>query len=287
VYKEYKPGHQPPHGLRKLVAVRNDLEAAARGRLDQLAAWPLRVVEEGGQVRGVVLPLIDESFFQDRVLPGTGECRRDPREIQNLLIPPERARLVGMPTPTLEQRLGICRDFAAALHFVHRRNLVVGDLNARNALFRLAERHSVVLVDCDAIRRRGNMAVVSQLNAPDWEPPERQLTLQSDRYKFGLFVLRCLSTGEQMSTTRDPGRADGALDPDGRRLLRAALSHAPEQRPTALDWGDYFQFRLTGRHLPAAGVPLQPAAAPARRAPQTAVTTGWVRNPTTGRWMRR
>jgi len=284
VFKEYKAGHQPPHGLRKLVAVRNSLADASRRRLDPLAASPLRVVEDSGQVRGVVLSLIPASYFQERVLPGTGTRDQAPREIQNLLIPVTRARLVGMPTPTVEQRLGICRDFAAALHFVHRQNLVVGDVNAKNALFRLTGRPSVMLVDCDAIRIKGNMAVVAQLNAPDWDPPERVLTQQTDRYKFGLFVLRCLSTGEQASTTREPGRADAALDPDGRRLMRAALSDIPGKRPTAQDWGNYFQARLTGqRTVAAVAQPTQPGLSKSRP-PQTVATTGWFRDPVTGQW---
>ena len=121
-----------------------------------------------------------------------------------------------MPVPTPTERLMICRDFAAALHLVHKNDLVVGDLSARNGLYRLDERPSVMLVDCDAIRVRGTMAAMAQLNSPDWDPPERPLTQSSDRYKFGLFVLRCLSTGAQMSTTRDLARADAALNAEGR-----------------------------------------------------------------------
>jgi hypothetical protein len=287
VFKEYKAGHQPPHGLRKLVSVRNGLDDANRHRLDQLAAWPLRVVEDSGRVRGVVLPLIPDSYFQERVLPGTGTRDQAPREIQNLLIPVTRARLVGMPTPTVEQRLGICRDFAAALHFVHRQNLVVGDVNAKNALYRLTGRPSVMLVDCDGIRIKGNMAVVAQLNAPDWDPPERVLTQQTDRYKLGLFVLRCLSTGEQASTTREPSRADAALDPDGRRLMRAALSDIPGKRPSAQDWGNYFQARLTRQRTVAAVAPPTWPASPNSRPPQTVATAGWVRDPATGQWTER
>jgi hypothetical protein len=290
VLKEYRNGHQPPHGLRKLVRVRNSLGPPARRRLDELAAWPVRVVEEGGLVRGVVMPLIPPSFIQERVLPGSGTVNRTPREIQNLLIPHERARVVGMPWPSLHERLEICRDFAAALHFVHRNNLVLGDLNARNALFRLTERPRVMLVDCDSIRIKGNMAVVAQLSAPDWEQPEKLLTQGSDRYKFGLFVLRCLSSGAQSSTTRDPGRADAALDPAGRALIRAALGDVPDRRPSARDWGLYLQSRLTGADtasLPAVTAALSAQSSPRSSRPNTVSTAGWVRDPATGRWKER
>ncbi|GIF73920.1 hypothetical protein [Asanoa siamensis] len=294
VLKAYRPGHQPPHGLRKLVAVRNGLLPADRDRLDGFAAWPLRVVEEGGQVLGVVLPLIHATFFVDRVLPGTGQRATTPREIQNLLIPPERALRIGMTVPDLAERFAVCRDFAAAVHFVHRQGLVLGDINACNALFRIGRRPTVMLVDCDSIRIRGNAAVVAQLNAPDWEPPERQLTQESDRFKFGLFVLRCLSTGDQMSTTRDPSRADAVLDQEGRALLRAALETAPGRRPTARDWGAYFHFHLTGQRIPPTATSTRPgpggspatsggAGVPPRQSGGVA-TRGWVRDPATGQW---
>lgn len=255
VFKEYK--HQLPssYGLRRLVAIRNCLDAGPRQQLDQRAAWPLRVVEDGGRVRGVVMPRIPESFFQERMLPGTGTVEHGIREVQNLLIPPARALRVGMPVPTAQERMMVCRDFAAALHLVHKHGLVVGDLSARNGLYRLAERPSVMLVDCDAIRIRGNMAELSQLNSPDWETPDDKLTQSSDRYKFGLFVLRCLSSGDQISTTRDPARADAALDGEGRKLLRAALALRREGRTTAQEWGRYFDSRLTGRVTAAVKLP--------------------------------
>lgn len=279
VLKEYKPGQNPPQGLRRLVKARNTLDPAARARLDYCTAWPLRVVEDGGRVRGVVMPLIPQSFMQTRTLPGTGEQKTSAREVQNLLVPGDRARLVGMPVPTAEERLTICRDLAAALHLLHRHNLVFGDLNARNELFRLDQRPFVMLVDCDGIRIGGNAAVVTQLNAPDWDAPERWLTMSTDRYKFGLFVLRCLTPGEQASTTRDPTRCDTVLDPEGRRLLRAALSEKPADRPTAQTWGRYLQSVLTGRPVTAVAAVTVP--------PPRQTHNGWVRDRATGQWTRR
>ncbi|MEV7628714.1 hypothetical protein [Actinoplanes sp. NPDC089786] len=277
VYKEYKPGQQPPQGLRRLVKARNDLDPAERARLDRRAIWPLRVVEDGSTVRGVVMHLIPPAFMQDRVLPGTGAATRSTRDVQNLLIPPDRARVVGMPVPTLDQRLALCRDLAAALHLLHRHKLVFGDLNAKNEVFSLHPDAAVMLVDCDAVRLAGSAAVVAQLNAPDWEAPERWLTVYTDRFKYGLFVLRCLSTGDQVSTTVDPGRADAALDHQGQIMLRAALGHIPNDRPTAQHWGRYFDHRLTGR----AFVKTASTAVPEPR------HEGWVRDPATGKMVRR
>jgi hypothetical protein len=288
-YKEYRAGHRPGvAGLNSLVAVREGLDHAMRARLDRFAAWPLRVVEEAGEVLGVLLPLIPDRYFQVQMLPGTGSKVRRPREIQNLLIPPARARLIGMPEPAPGERLGLCRQLAAALHFVHRNGFVIGDLNAKNALFCVEPVIGVMLVDCDAIRRKGTISTVAQLNAPDWDPPERTLSQATDRYKFGLFVLRCLSTGEQASTTRDVRRADATLDDDGRTLLRDALGDVPQRRPTAQDWGNYFDARLGGRRTPRGTPPIVSAAIqiPTRREPPPS-TRGWTRDPSTGAWVER
>ena len=272
VYKHYREGHPPPAGLPRIVRVRNELDPDVRATLDQRAAWPLRVVMDRGRVTGVLMKRIPDSYFQKRKLP-SGKKVRDPREIQNLFVEARLAQFVGMPFPTYEQRLLLCRDLAAAMHLVHRNNLIFGDFNARNAVFRVPERPSVMLVDCDAIRIRGTIG--SQLNAPDWDPPEGReaATQYTDRYKLGLFVLRCLTPGAGSSLARDPGRADGVLDPDGRKLLRSALTGKRERRPTARDWGYYWEWRINGRPIPqqretAAFVsPAAPAAAlpPSRR----------------------
>jgi DNA-binding helix-hairpin-helix protein with protein kinase domain len=285
VFKEYKTESVPPHGLRSLVGVRNRLEPEGRSKLDALACWPLRIVEDAGTVRGVLMSLIPESFIQERRRLGTGTRARDPREVQNLIVDPTVARRVGMPCPTPAQRLVLCRDFAAAVHLVHRLGLVIGDINARNALYQLTGRPGIMLVDCDSIRIRGSASVVQQLNAPDWEPPESrpgrsELTQATDRYKLGLIVLRCLGPGSMASVGRDPSRVDSVLDAEGRSLLRAALGTEPTPRPTAQDWGRYLQWRITGRR-PATVPPAAEAAYRAAPAP-----TGGLRRDASGVWRR-
>ena len=273
VYKQYRPDHLPPHGLSAVVSKRLRMDVATRQRLDGCTAWPVRIVQDAGAVSGVLMPLIPGGFFEDRVLP-SGKPEHSLREVQHLFIDPDRALRLGMPAPTAAQRLLVCRDFAAALHLLHRNDLVMGDINAKNEVFRLDARPCVMLVDCDAIRIKGSSAVVRQLNAPDWVPPEDTLTQATDLYKFGLFVLRCLGPGSMASVSRDPARANAVLAPEGRTLLRASLSHRPSDRPTAQDWGRFFDG-------------LQPVvrrqSAPAP--PPATSTPGWKRDPKTKRWV--
>ncbi len=279
VYKQYRPGHAPPHGLHAIVARRYRLDLRARARLDRATAWPVRVVEDNGAVSGVLMPLISDDFFQHRTLP-SGAATRTLREVQHLFVDPARSERLGMPSASMRDRILICRDFASIVHLLHRSNMVIGDLNAKNAVFRLGARPTVMLVDCDAIRIRGAMAVVRQLNAPDWNPPENNLSQATDRYKFGLFVLRCLAPGPQASVNRDIGWLTDQLDPYGRRLLSDSLCSDPGTRPTLQMWGRYFDQLLSGRPT-GPTVSTDTTSGPT---PPLDRTGGWRRDPVTKTW---
>ncbi|SFR22918.1 hypothetical protein SAMN04488564_106412 [Lentzea waywayandensis] len=271
VFKHYRPGQAPPGGLRALVGRRLRMTATARRRLDLCTAWPVRTVEEDGEVCGVLMPLIPEDFFHPRVLP-SGVRDRALLEFQHLFIDPSRAGRFGMPKPNLRTRALFCRDFASAMHFLHSNELVLGDINAKNAVFRLTARPSVRLIDCDAIRVRGSAAVVAQLNAPDWEPPERRLSQATDLYKFGLLVLRTLCPGTGASLLRDPAHARGVLDGAGLQLLSRTLGDNPEGRPSAKDWGRYLDAEFDFDRL-------------SRGTADGTRTYGWVREPGTKKWV--
>jgi serine/threonine protein kinase len=280
VYKQYKGNQVSPNGLRAIVGVRSKLDPKARAMLDSVAAWPARVVRENGAISGVVMPLIPDSFFQERILPSTGRRSRDPREVQNLFINPAMAIRLGMPAPSLGERFAICRDLAGALALLHRNGVVFGDVNAKNALFRLSPVPTIMLVDCDAVRIRGSAPVVKQLNAPDWDPPEGKVLSQAtDLYKFGLFVVRTLNPGPQSSTARDPRRVCDQLDAEGRSLLLAALGPRATRTPAAA-WRAYFAKRA-GR--PSTAGLVDPNSVPRQAKPKP--EPGWRRDPATGRWV--
>jgi hypothetical protein len=246
VYKEYLAGQAPKVGPQRLVALRNSADPARRAELDARTAWPVRVVVDAGAVVGLLLPRIPDPFFHDRLLP-SGAPLRHPREVQSLFIGPDLAQNLGLPTPSPEQRLALCRDFATTVEFLHDGlGVAFGDINARNAIFRLDAEPMVMFVDCDAARRFGDMAAVPQLNAPDWEPPEGGdvLSRSTDLYKLGLFVLRCLTPGSGSSVNRDPAVTRHVLDAAGMALLRAAVEGPPGQRPPATQWIRYLRRSL-------------------------------------------
>ncbi|MCP2268701.1 hypothetical protein [Actinokineospora diospyrosa] len=250
VYKKYRGPDEDPRRLEQIVQLRGQLTPARRAALDQIAAWPRQVVHDrAGDVTGVVLPRIPDEYIATIVSP-TGRQLVTPRELQYLLIDPSRSKRLGWPTPNPQERLFLCRDFAGALSLLHDDlDVVFGDINHVNELFRLRPETGVYLVDCDAVRPRGIETPHKQLNTPDWVPPEGgELCLATDRYKLALFVLRTLVPGA--ATQTDPALAARALDGAGMVLLRQALANDPAVRPTAAEWHRYFTTLLGGHEPP-------------------------------------
>ncbi|GAB3491276.1 DUF4407 domain-containing protein [Amycolatopsis cihanbeyliensis] len=152
--------------------------------------------------------------------------------MQNLFIAPERAVHLGRPVPTMSRRVAICRDVAAAMAFCHDRlSIVFGDINAKNELYRLDAVPMVLFIDCDSVRVKGDLGGARQLNAPDWAPPDPgPLTMATDLYKLGLFVLRCLTSGGGHSIRTDPAGARTCLDGRAHDLPVRALGSVPAAR---------------------------------------------------------
>ncbi len=245
VYKEYHKhlGEVSGHGLAGVIAVRESLDAKERQWLDSCAIWPLRVVVERGAVTGVIMRLIPDEFFQQINLP-SGRTARLPREAQVLLIARTLCEKLGWPYAEPRQRLQLCAQLSYTVAFLHRRGIVFGDISPRNVLFRLTPGTGMTLVDCDAIRKVGTAAVVGQGNSPDWFPPEgpnAPLSMRTDVYKLGLFILRVLSPGPGSSVNLNPDLVRDTLDAPGMLLLRRSLAPDAAARPDARDW--YFYLR--------------------------------------------
>lgn len=251
VYKKYKVPPSRTDELRRIVQLRAGLSVVERDYLDARTTWPLRLVESGGVVTGILMRRIPEEFGDRVISAATGTPEWAIREVSFLFIDPARlgGAKLGRQVPGWDDRLAVCRDFAELLDFYHRRlHVVFGDINARNELYRLDGPPSVMFIDCDGVRTIGSVHT-GQLNAPDWEPPGGRATplgLFTDRYKLGLFVLRALTPGAQTSTRTDPHGAAGVLDTAGLDLLSRALDPHPDtrDRPTAEAWWRYFSLLL-------------------------------------------
>jgi hypothetical protein len=294
VYKQYQGpaavGVSLP-GLKSIVQARLRLTDRQRALFDELTVWPLRVVIDGaGEPVGVLMRLIDSVFRQDIRLP-SGKRETIAREVQHLIFDPVAARRAGVDVPADRDRTArftVCERMAMAMSIMHGAKLVYGDLSARNVLYRLHPTPSVLLVDCDAVRVRGNAAVNKQQNSPDWDPPEGgQQTQASDRYKLALFVLRCLMPGRNASLNRDPATAGKVLDQAGQQLMRAALTGPPNDRPLAREWLSYLRQQIGLAPLPSRsgrGRQVPPAIHNGQRIPAQGAT-GWQKGDD-GVWVR-
>jgi serine/threonine protein kinase len=246
VYKEYDPKILPDvsgQGLASVIGVRERLGPQERQWLDGCTVWPLRIVEDRGAVTGIIMRLIPEDYYQQIVLP-SGDPALLIRDLQSLLISRSRCKKYGYPFAEPRQRLQLCALFAYMVAFLHRRDIVFGDISPSNVLYRLMPETGLMLVDCDAIRKVGSAQVVPQGHTPDWFPPERftkPQSVRSDRYKLGLFILRVLSPGDGASVNRDPEAARPALDARGLQLLRASLSTDLDARTDAKTWYTYLR----------------------------------------------
>lgn len=244
-------------GLQLLTRLRDTLSPDERNLIDRTTVWPCAVVEELGKACGYVMQAIPDRFMQ----PLSTSSGRElvPREVQHLLVPEEVQRRTMGEVPTTAERMVLAREMAFVLGFLHAKDLVYGDLSYKNAVFTIRPRPELMLLDCDGIRKVGQAAAMPQLHSPGWNPPESgPQTKDTDRYKLGLFILRCLCPNAN-AQTRDPEVAAGILDPTGLGLLRRSLGDDPKTRTTGREWVEHLD-RAVAR---AGGVAARSGSAPA------------------------
>jgi hypothetical protein len=235
--------------LRRLVGWRRRLPHPERARLDAVAAWPLAVVSQAGELAGFLMQRVPPDFVATVRLP-SGRRQRVLREAQYLVADGERARRLRVPEAHVRDRLEVVWALCEVVGFLHRNRIVLGDLSTRNVLWCSAPGR-ILLVDCDSVTLGGVGSPVSPAFTVDWDDPAQPdvAAASSDVYKLGLFVLRSLGRSFQ---TRDPAEADAALDGTGRWLLRLSLDADPGARPHADAWDRWAAGRRATRWAGAA-----------------------------------
>ncbi len=265
VYKEFfAQTRVSGPSLEGLCGFRSGLDGNERKVIDSMTVWPCVVVDDGsGRASGFLMRRLDDRFFQR--IETTEGTERIPREIQQLFQAEAIGRKNLGETANRVERLALGREVAFILGFLHKRDFVFGDLSYKNAVFCIRPRPSVVLLDCDAVRKLGEAPAVPQLHSPGWKPPEGGAQSKAtDRYKLGLFVLRCMTPGVN-AQNRDPSKAAGELDSEGMSLLRRSLGEDPELRTTGREWVAYLNRAMAA----AGGVRSRSGTAPAPRPTET------------------
>ena len=237
VFKEYKPAVLAALDVDALTAMPEFLEENLTYRegatLISLAAWPCRIVEDNGQIKGFVMPAIPDHFFVE-LSTATGPTRVA-AEFQHLLNDAHVLHMrFGDQVISDRQRYELLRHVASALTFLHGHGVCVGDMSPKNFLFSLSGTPEVYFIDCDAMRVHG-VSLTEQLETPGWEAPhgEEKATIFSDRYKLGLLALR-LILGSQ--DAKDPTRLPTEIPTTLRHVITDTLTLPPDQRPTLTTW---------------------------------------------------
>ncbi|MFB2583009.1 hypothetical protein ACEXQD_17305 [Herbiconiux sp. P15] len=266
--------------LSKLIALRWGLDARERAVLDGVAAWPLAVVEgDEGEVVGCLVPLAAHPFYY---LPaGDKTHRKVPQPAKWLVNAPKRARRAGavaVGERDLVARATVLARVCLLLGLLHRQGVVFGDLSDRSVLFGIGEVAEAFVVGGEgaAFAEDG----VLQRNSAGWAAPEAfggdadgggesgdgdvtgsgrgrgagavtdasmsrepsVQTVESDRYKLGLLILRVLApAGDGLERSRDADRIRGVVDDTGHRMMREALGDDPSVRPSAAAWYQYLR----------------------------------------------
>jgi hypothetical protein len=222
-----------------------------------------------------------DHFWHDVMAPSSG-LNRKLREAFWLFADAAKLARFGVEDPSDSQRQALCRSLAQVLRALHANEAVYGDVSARNILWTTRPVPSVFLLDCDGVRRVGSAAPLRrQLDSPDWGDPSftSNQTLESDRYKYGLFVARTFSRD---LTSREIGPAARALGDDARTMLGRALSDsAPGTRPTMDEWLSFFTTGVATRRAPSDA----PAPATEARADTMPDSDRWLKG-SDGRWRR-
>jgi serine/threonine protein kinase len=254
-YKRFTSNHgEQAASAARAVAYRAGLTSADRSELDDYSVWPRDLVEDAaGQVCGLLMPLIPADFFC-QLASDTGQLTTRPCEMSWLIATDalrQKARMTLRPADSTERLILLAR-LVYAIGRLHKHGWVFGDLSFKNVMFAL-DPPRVMLVDCDGAAALAD-AGRTQASTPFWEPPESAVhalqDAETDCYKLGLAILRCLTPGKGASTSRNPTRITSELDAAGRTLIQRAVSPDRAARPTARELYRYLKARVASRITP-------------------------------------
>ncbi|AZM58909.1 MULTISPECIES: hypothetical protein [unclassified Streptomyces] len=230
LFKEYKePSKVNGTALADLVALRQGLGGTDRGRLDDLAAWPLCRVVEGGRAIGFLMRRAPANMTW-RTASGATKLL----ELQYLIRPPKAAwQDVVQPDP--DQRRALALTCVEAVAWFHGAGLVIGDISQANVLWSLSPEPTVHFLDCDGFRRVGRPAVQAQAATPDWSDPlapSTDATVDTDAYKTALVAGRVVAQEPYVLPGQDLQPVPGCLNDRQTTAVCALFAQAAGERGT-------------------------------------------------------
>ena len=247
VFKRYHNPADPAFDegtLAWLVQERSRISSAGNP-VDEWAAWPSVLVRDGNRAVGFLMPRVPSEFTLD--IGGR------PKLADLSFLATEPGPLwADVPLPSDEERVQIVQSLASAMRSLHQRKIVVGDVSFANVIWARTPRPRVMLLDCDGMCHPLRAPVLPQAETLDWDdpmaPPGTPPTLDRDRYKLALAVLRVLNRDLQIRP--DPNhRAHlrGLQEPTASAVhqLLADAAGPIGTRPSAADWVTALSARAT------------------------------------------
>ncbi len=211
--------------------LRRLIDLPAREVVASRTAWPSGRVFDRGRCVGLLMPEAPARFTT------TIAGRRRLLELQYLLYP-QRAMWADLTLPTEEERRRIAVGYLELFTELHRNDVMVGDVSMRNLLWTLQDGPAVYAIDCDGFRLAGRPPAVRPADTAGWTDPagQREVTLDTDRYKVALLTLRLL-LGNHRVTPEEVGAKPLLRARLGPALTAlAARAAAPGRRPAAECW---------------------------------------------------
>lgn len=267
VYKEFKSTVRTEldvSSLKHLIELPNKLNESDKIFLFEHSVWPQAIVTENNSFVGFVMPIIHESFFVThgvRAYPGFSDCDWNKlimrkSWVNNPNIVSTVPQLEGIDL--LDLLIDLCESFA----FLHRNNVIAGDISGRNMVWRARPTPRAILLDNDGFRIKGSRGVTRPKQSPDWIDPHlngSDTTTESDKYKLGLAVLRgYFGLGVIQPDSKELAAIS---DPIGNEIIdKARQSLAAQGRPSADEWVQLL--RKVRRKLSLAGRTLIPVTPP-------------------------
>jgi hypothetical protein len=237
LYKEYLGPLQPAEAdrLKRLVDAPGKMTSTQLDIAARHTSWPhSRVVNETGQVVGVLLPAAPDTYRHTLKLTG-GKMKRKPLEVDLLALPPAKQVERGLPAQSLQNRFQVCASMAAVGRLFEDFGIVYLDWSYSNVFWSLQDQ-SAYVIDMDGC----SFGPRPQIHQPGWEDDLVKSGLagnESDRYRLALLAARCLTAQRvdqkqarnELNSLRVqlPG-AEEAID----LILHALTAPTPSARPS-------------------------------------------------------
>ena len=164
VYKEYISKKVNGGALAELIIQRNMFGEADKEIVDTGTSWPLARVIEGRRIIGCIMRALPDAFYI------TASAGRQPAYLSYLCYPPKRS-WADIGIPGVSDRLEIARQVLNLIALLQRYSLVIGDISARNILWKCDTAPRVFLLSCDALRILGSPSALPEGETPGWEDP--------------------------------------------------------------------------------------------------------------------